>query len=104
MQVEVCYLAPGIQDCRTLQLPTGSTLEEAVHASGLLTQQGAIDLKQHKVGIWNKVVSLQTVLREQDRVEIYRPLIADPKEVRKQRAAEGKVMKKGAGDADAPEA
>ena len=96
MQVEVCYLAPGIQDCRTLQLPTGSTLEEAVHASGLLTQHGAIDLKQHKVGIWNKVVSLQTVLREQDRVEIYRPLTADPKLVRRQRVAAGRTMGGGA--------
>lgn len=96
MQVEVCYLAPGIQDCRTLQLPTGSTLEEAVHASGLLAQQGAIDLKQHKVGIWNKVVSLQTVLREQDRVEIYRPLTADPKLVRRQRVAAGRTMGGGA--------
>ncbi len=96
MQVEVCYLAPGIQDCRTLQLPTGSTLEEAVHASGLLAQHGAIDLKQHKVGIWNKVVSLQTVLREQDRVEIYRPLTADPKLVRRQRVAAGRTMGGGA--------
>ena len=96
MQVEVCYLAPGIQDCRTLQLPSGSTLEEAVHASGLLTQQGAIDLKQHKVGIWNKVVSLQTVLREQDRVEIYRPLTADPKLIRRQRVAAGRTMGGGA--------
>ena len=95
-QVEVCYLAPGIQDCRTLQLPTGSTLEEAVHASGLLAQHGAIDLKQHKVGIWNKVVSLQTVLREQDRVEIYRPLTADPKLVRRQRVAAGRTMGGGA--------
>jgi hypothetical protein len=43
-------------------------------------------------------------LRDRDRVEIYRPLVADPKEVRKQRAAEGKVMKKGAGDADGPDA
>lgn len=96
MQVEVCYLAPGIQDCRTLQLPSGSTLEEAVHASGLLAQHGAIDLKQHKVGIWNKVVSLQTVLREQDRVEIYRPLTADPKLVRRQRVAAGRTMGGGA--------
>jgi putative ubiquitin-RnfH superfamily antitoxin RatB of RatAB toxin-antitoxin module len=46
---------------------------------------------------------LDAVLRDKDRIEIYRPLIADPKEVRKQRAAEGKVMKKGAGDSDASE-
>jgi hypothetical protein len=56
------------------------------------------------LGIFGRVVPAGQVLRAGDRVEIYRPLIADPKEVRKQRAAEGKVMKKGAGDADAPDA
>ncbi|MBP6638458.1 MAG: RnfH family protein, partial [Sulfuritalea sp.] len=63
-----------------------------------------IDLKKNKFGIFAKLSKLDSALRDGDRVEIYRPLIADPKEVRKQRAAEGKVMKKGAGDTDAPEA
>ena len=62
-----------------------------------------IDTNKNNFGIWNKLSKLDAVLRDRDRIEIYRPLIADPKEVRKQRAAEGKVMKKGAGDADASE-
>lgn len=96
LQIEVCYLAPGIQDCRTLQLPSGSTVADALQASGLLAQHAAIDLNQHKVGVWNKVVSLQTVLREHDRVEIYRPLTADPKTARRQRVAAGQTMGGGA--------
>ena len=56
---------------------------------------------KNKFGIFAKLAKPDTLLRDRDRVEIYRPLIADPKEVRKQRAAEGKVMKKGAGEADA---
>ena len=79
------------------------TLQQAVEASGLLEKHPEIDLAKNKFGIFAKLSKLDTLLRDRDRVEIYRPLIADPKEVRKQRAAEGKVMKKGAGDADAPE-
>ena len=60
-----------------------------------------IDPAKSKFGIYSKLARLDTVLRDQDRVEIYRPLIADPKEVRKQRAAEGKLMKKGGGPAEA---
>ena len=60
-----------------------------------------IDPAKGKFGIYSKLAKPDTVLRDRDRVEIYRPLIADPKEVRKQRAAEGKVMKKGGGTAKA---
>ena len=60
-----------------------------------------IDLAVNKVGIFSKACKLDTVLRDKDRIEIYRPLIADPKEVRRQRAAEGKVMKKGGGTLEA---
>ncbi|HNN85792.1 MAG TPA: RnfH family protein, partial [Accumulibacter sp.] len=59
-----------------------------------------IDLTKNKVGIFAKLTKLDAVLRDHDRIEIYRPLLADPKEIRKQRAAAGKVMKKGAGDAE----
>ena len=59
-----------------------------------------INLAKGKFGIYSKLARLDAVLRDLDRVEIYRPLIADPKEVRKQRAAEGKVMKKGGGPAE----
>jgi len=52
-----------------------------------------IDLYKDRVGIFSKFATLETILREKDRVEIYRPLIADPKKVRKERAAEGKAMR-----------
>jgi putative ubiquitin-RnfH superfamily antitoxin RatB of RatAB toxin-antitoxin module len=71
---------------------------QAIEASGLLQKHPEIDLAKNKIGIFGKLTKPDAVLRDQDRVEIYRPLIADPKEVRKQRAAAGKVMKKGAGD------
>ncbi len=104
IKVDICYPLPEKQEVVSLSLPEGCTLQQAVEASGLLEKYPEIDLKKNKFGIWNKLSKPDVVLRDRDRVEIYRPLIADPKEVRKQRAAEGKVMKKGAGDADASEA
>ena len=101
LNIEVCYAQSGKQDIVRLKLPVGATLQQALEASGLLAKYPEIDLKKNKFGLWNKLSKPDSVLRDLDRVEIYRPLIADPKEVRKQRAAEGKVMKKGAGDADA---
>lgn len=103
IRVEVCYLPPGKQEVLSLNLALGATVQAAVEASGLLTKYPEIDLKKNKFGVWNKLAKLDATLRDRDRIEIYRPLIADPKEVRKQRAAEGKVMKKGAGDADSAE-
>ena len=104
LRVEVCYALPDKQVLVPLALAEGTTLQRALEASGLLEKHPEIDLRKNKFGIFAKLSRLETVLRDRDRVEIYRPLIADPKEVRKQRAAEGKVMKKGAGDADAPDA
>ena len=101
LNIEVCYAQAESQAVVKLKLPAGSTLLQALEASGLLAKHPEIDLKKNKFGIWNKLSKPDAVLRERDRIEIYRPLIADPKEVRKQRAAEGKVMKKGAGDTDA---
>jgi putative ubiquitin-RnfH superfamily antitoxin RatB of RatAB toxin-antitoxin module len=104
LKVEVCYALPDKQDLVPLVLAEGATLQQALEASGLLEKHPEIDLRKNKFGIFAKLCRLDTALRDRDRVEIYRPLIADPREVRKQRAAEGKVMKKGAGDADAPDA
>lgn len=101
LSVEVCYAQSSKQELVRVKLNEGATLQQALEASGLLEKYPEIDLKKNKFGIWNKLSKVDSVLRNQDRVEIYRPLIADPKEVRKQRAAEGKVMKKGAGDSDA---
>jgi putative ubiquitin-RnfH superfamily antitoxin RatB of RatAB toxin-antitoxin module len=101
LNIEVCYALADKQEIVRLRLPEGATLGQALEASGLLAKYPDIDLKKNKFGIYAKLSKADAVLRDHDRVEIYRPLIADPKEVRKQRAAEGKVMKKGAGDTDA---
>lgn len=103
LKVEVCYALPEKQVLIPVSLPEGVTLLQAVEASGILEKYSEIDPAKNKFGIYAKLSRPDTPLRDRDRVEIYRPLIADPKEVRKQRAAEGKVMKKGAGDADAQE-
>ncbi|MCX8086433.1 MAG: RnfH family protein [Rhodocyclaceae bacterium] len=104
IHIEVAYALPERQEVVPLTLPAGSTLGQALEASGLLAKYPEIDLAKGKFGIYGKLAKLDTVLRERDRVEIYRPLIADPKEVRKQRAAEGKALKKGGGAAAAAEA
>ncbi len=100
INVEVVYPLRHEQKVARLTLPEGTTLRAAVERSGLLAQYPEIDIDAgNKTGIWGKLAKTDTVLRDRDRVEIYRPLIADPKEVRKQRAAEGKAMKKGGGEA-----
>jgi uncharacterized protein len=99
IRVEVVYARPERQEVVKLGLPPGSTAGQAIEASGLLARFPEIDLTKNKLGVFAKLAKLDTALRDRDRVEIYRPLIADPKEVRKQRAAEGKAMKKGGGEA-----
>ncbi|GAA5159015.1 RnfH family protein [Viridibacterium curvum] len=101
IQVDVCYALPGKQELVSLTLPAGSTAQTAIEASGLLSRYPEIDLEKNKVGVFAKLVKLDAPLRDRDRVEIYRPLIADPKEVRRKRAEEGKVMKKGGGTLEA---
>lgn len=99
IHVEVVYAMPQRQEVAGIDLPAGSTAGQAIEASGLLAKHPEIDLSRNKLGIYAKLAKIDTPLRDRDRVEIYRPLIADPKEVRKQRAAEGKAMKKGGGEA-----
>lgn len=98
INIEITYALPHEQSLVSLNLPEGVSVEEAIRKSGLLEKYPEIDLSVNKVGIWNKAAELSAILREKDRVEIYRPLIADPKEVRRKRAEEGKAMKKGGGD------
>jgi putative ubiquitin-RnfH superfamily antitoxin RatB of RatAB toxin-antitoxin module len=97
--VEVAYARPDEQVILRLELPAGSTLRQAVEQSGILDRFEEIDPDNMKAGIFGKLKKADQVLAAGDRVEIYRPLIADPKEVRKQRAAAGKPMKKGGGPA-----
>ena len=94
--VEVVFGRPDEQVLEQLTVPADATVETVIRQSGLLERFPEIDLATNRVGIFGKVTTLAASLSDGDRIEIYRPLIADPKEARKKRAAEGKVMKKGA--------
>jgi putative ubiquitin-RnfH superfamily antitoxin RatB of RatAB toxin-antitoxin module len=86
IRVEVVYATPERQELVALEIPASSTLEDAVKQSGLAGMFDDFELDPSRVGIFGKKSTLDQVLRDGDRVEIYRPLIADPKEVRRQRA------------------
>ena len=90
IHVEVAYALEDKQTIMTLDVPEGTTALEAAKQSGITNKFDDIDLDNAKLGIFAKVVAPTQVLRAGDRVEIYRPLIADPKEVRKARAARAK--------------
>ena len=83
--IEVAYALPERQVLRRLMLPDGSTVEDAIRVSGLRAEFPEID--PTRVGIHGKPVPVTAILRYQERVEIYRPLRADPKEIRRMRAA-----------------
>jgi len=99
INIEVVYALPGEQTLLEQQVASGTTVAEAIDACGILNKFPDIDLSKNKLGIFGKLTKADAVLRDKDRIEIYRPLIADPKEVRRRRAEEGKAMKKGGGDA-----
>lgn len=99
INVEVVYALPERQELIRLRLHEGATVQQAIESSGLLQKYPDLDPgKTNKIGVFAKLTKLDAELRDRDRVEIYRPLIADPKEVRRKRAEEGKVMKKGGGE------
>ena len=99
--VEVAYALPSEQLIIPIKTQEGVTAEDAIIDSGILQKFPDIDLNKNAIGIFGKLAKRTTTLRHMDRVEIYRPLIADPKEVRRKRAEDGKKMKKGGGDLDA---
>lgn len=84
--VEVVYALPDIQVIKHLNVPEGTTADDAIVQSGILEMFPEIDLTQNRYGIFGKSISCNTVLRHRDRVEIYRPLIIDPKDARRKRA------------------
>lgn len=86
ISVELVYINPGKQYLVNLELPKGCTIDTAIKRSGLLDRFPELDLKQNKVGVFNKLKALDYVLNPGDRLEIYRPLLADPKEARRRRA------------------
>lgn len=86
ISVEVVYALPEKQYQLYVKVEQGSTVEQAIEKSGLLELRREIDLTSNKVGIYSRPVKLGDEVNEGDRIEIYRPLIADPKELRRQRA------------------
>jgi len=98
LNVEVAHATDTKQMIIPLRVEAGTTALQAIEQSGILQHFPEIDLSKSKIGIFAKLSKPDTALKEGDRVEIYRPLIADPKEVRRKREAEGKRMKKGGGD------
>jgi uncharacterized protein len=93
IKVEVAYALPHQQTLIAVDLPNGATVLEAAQRSGIASKIDGLDLDNASYGIFGNVVASRQVLRDGDRVEIYRPLIADPKEVRKARAERVKERK-----------
>jgi uncharacterized protein len=90
LAIEVVYGTPTRQEIINFTVAPNTTIEQAVLASGIIEDFPEIDLTINKVGIWNRVAKLSDIIKDLDRIEIYRPLLADPKEVRKRRAEKAK--------------
>lgn len=86
IRIQVCYALPDQSYLHEMTVAAGTTLEQAVRSAGVLQRYPQIDLATHKLGIFGKLRPPDTALRDGDRVEIYRPLQADPKETRRRRA------------------
>ena len=91
IQVEVIYALPNEQRVFTLAVDSEMTVEDIIIQSGVLTVYPEIDLKVNKVGVFSRNVKLDATVRNKDRIEIYRPLLADPKEIRRKRAEQAKA-------------
>ena len=90
ISIEIVYGVPEKQQLLSLVIDEGATVEQAIETSAIADLFPEIDLAINKVGIWNRAVKLTEIVKDLDRIEIYRPLIADPKEVRKRRAEKAK--------------
>lgn len=94
MNVEVAYALKESQSILSLNVPIGTTALQAVHLSGITNTHPEIDVNHLKLGIFSKPIASNTILKALDRVEIYRPLIADAKEARKARVAASRAALK----------
>ncbi|MBC5791176.1 RnfH family protein [Providencia sp. JUb39] len=94
INIEVTYALPEKQYLLSVKVAEGTTIEDAIIVSGILTLRSDIDLKKNKVGIYSRPAKLGDAVQEGDRIEIYRPLIADPKELRRKRAEKSKENNK----------
>ena len=89
--IEVVYGVPQKQKILTISVDVGTSVEQAIIDSGIISLFPEIDLSVNKVGVWNRAIKLSETLNDLDRIEVYRPLIADPKDVRKRRAEKAKL-------------
>jgi len=85
LSIDVCYALPDAQTLIAVELAPGATVRQAIDASGILARHPEVDLAKLKVGIYGKIRPLDAALTDHDRVEIYRPLIVDPKAARQRR-------------------
>jgi putative ubiquitin-RnfH superfamily antitoxin RatB of RatAB toxin-antitoxin module len=93
MKVSVAYAKPGRQIWLTIDVAEGTTVQQAIEKSGVLKQCPEIDLASQKVGIYGKATTLETVVEEGARIEIYRPITADPKTVKRRPKPEAEAEK-----------
>lgn len=89
-KVEVVFALPDKQTLLDVVVAAGSSVEAVIQESGMLQRYPEIDLTRNAVGIWNRTCKLSDTVKDGDRIEIYRPLIADPKEARRRRAEKAK--------------
>ena len=92
IHVEVVYALPHEQRVLNLVVDKNSTVETIIQQSGVLELYPEIDLSKNKGGIFSRNVKLDSTVRDRDRIEIYRPLLADPKEIRRKRAEQAKAQ------------
>jgi putative ubiquitin-RnfH superfamily antitoxin RatB of RatAB toxin-antitoxin module len=94
IRVEICYARADVQAMVELRLPIGTSAAQALRLSGLPQRFPEIDPVSSPLGVFGKKVDAETQLEDGDRLEIYRPLTGDPKEIRRKLAAQGKTMGK----------
>lgn len=94
VEVNVAYVLPQMQTVMTFKVPRGTTVGEAIQQSGIAARHPEVDWNSVAVGIFGRRTSRSTILRDHDRVEIYRPLIADPKQLRRRRAQRASQVKR----------
>lgn len=97
LNIEIAYATPSVQTLLGLSLPSPCTAEHAVHTSGILLMHPDIPADALLLGIFSKRIQKTTLLRDGDRIELYRPLIDDPKRIRRRRAEAAKAAQKAQG-------
>ena len=94
MLVEVAYALENEAFLQSFEVAENISIKEVIQLSGVLEKYPEIDLTKNQIGIFAKTIKFDAKLRDKDRIEIYRPLIADPKEVRKRKALDKKAKAK----------